>query len=120
VAAAEALTLATKAGLDPATALEHMKAGAGNSRMLEVRGPLMVEGRYDIDSATLDTLTKDTEIISAFADQEECPVPLLAIAATVLRAASAQDHHHLDPAVVREVLGAFAGLPDRTREGSRP
>ncbi len=111
VAAAEALTLAAKAGLDTGTALELMSAGAGNSRMLEVRGPLMVGGDYDVDSATVDTLTKDSSIILDFAAEQDCPTPLLSIAANLLRAASAQGHNDLDPAVVREVLGGLAGMP---------
>jgi 3-hydroxyisobutyrate dehydrogenase-like beta-hydroxyacid dehydrogenase len=113
VAAAEALTLAAKAGLDAGTALELISAGAGNSRMLEVRGPLMVAGEYDIGSATLDTLTKDSQIIHQFADDQDCPVPMLSMAATILRAAAGQGHHDLDPAVVREVLGGLAGLSSR-------
>ncbi len=111
VAAAEALTLAAKAGIDTASALELISAGAGNSRMLEVRGPLMVAGEYDVGSATLDTLTKDSEIILGFAAERDCPVPMLSIAATFLRAAAGQGLNDLDPAVVREVLGALAGLP---------
>lgn len=110
VAAAEALTLAASAGLDEKTALELIAAGAGQSRMLEVRGPLMVEHSYDVDSATLDTLTKDSEIIRSFADEQDCPVPLLSLASMFLRAASAQKRNDQDPAVVREVLGGLAGL----------
>lgn len=111
VAAAEALTLAAKAGLDTSTALALISAGAGNSRMLEVRGPLMVAGDYDVDSATVDTLTKDSSIILDFAAERDCPTPLLSIASTLLTAAAAQGHHDLDPAVVREVLGGLAGMP---------
>ena len=110
VAAAEALTLAARAGLSEQTALDLIAAGAGNSRMLEVRGPLMVAKDYDVDSATLDTLTKDCEIIRSFADEQDCPVPLLSLAATFLRAGSAQGLNDQDPAVVREVLGRLAGL----------
>jgi putative dehydrogenase len=42
VAAAEALVLAKKARLDPRLALKAIADGAGSSRMLEVRGPMMV------------------------------------------------------------------------------
>lgn len=115
VAAAEALTLAAKAGLDVGTAFEHISVGAGNSRMLEVRGPLMVAGEYDIGSATLDTLTKDSTIILDFAGDQDCPVPMLSIAATFLRAAAAQGLNEQDPAVVKEVLFALAGLPARAQ-----
>lgn len=43
-AAAEALTLATKAGMDPQRVFEALVAGAADSRMLQVRGPFMLEG----------------------------------------------------------------------------
>lgn len=110
VAAAEALTLATKSGLDPDAALELMASGAGQSRMLEVRGPLMTSGEYDVGSATVDTLAKDTEIILDFAAKQNSPVPMLSIAATFLRAATANGLNHQDPAVVREIIGGLAGL----------
>jgi len=112
VAAAEALTLATKSGLDPEAALELMSAGAGQSRMLEVRGPLMTAGEYDVGSASVDTLVKDTEIILDFAANQNSPVPLLSIAATFLRAAAANGLNDQDPAVVREIIGTLAGLGD--------
>lgn len=118
VAAAEALTLAAKSGMDAGTALENISAGAGNSRMLEVRGPLMVAGEYDVGSATLDTLTKDSEIILDFATKQDCPLPMLSTAATFLRSAAAQGFNEQDPAIVREVLGALAGLPARIEEAT--
>jgi L-threonate 2-dehydrogenase len=115
VAAAEALTLAAKSGVDAATALENISVGAGNSRMLEVRGPLMVAGDYDIGSATLDTLTKDSEIILDFATKQDCPLPLLSTAALYLRSAAAHGLNEQDPAVVREVLGSLAGIHPRVQ-----
>jgi 3-hydroxyisobutyrate dehydrogenase-like beta-hydroxyacid dehydrogenase len=111
VTAGEALTLAAKCGLDLEVTLELISAGAGNSRMLEVRGPLMVAGEYDVGSANLDTLNKDTQIILDFAKDQNCPVPMLSIAATFLRAAAAQGLRAQDPAVVKEVLSGLAGLP---------
>lgn len=113
VAAAEALTLASKCGLDEKAALDLIAAGAGQSRMLEVRGPLMVAGDYDVGSATVDTLGKDTEIILDFARQQNSPVPLLSIASMFLGAAAAQSLNDQDPAVVREVLGSLAGLGEQ-------
>ena len=110
VAAAEALTLATRAGLDQAAALQLVTSGSGNSRILELRGPMMVAGDYDQGSSTLDSLAKDTEIIVSFAGDHSCPVPMLATAATFFRSAMSQGFAQLDPAVVREVLGGLAGL----------
>jgi L-threonate 2-dehydrogenase len=115
VAAAEALTLAAKCGLDPGAALELITSGAGNSRMLEVRGPLMVAGDYDVGSATVETLNKDTEIILDFAAGQNCPVPMLSMAAAFLRSAAANGWHDQDPASVKEVLSTLAGIVDERK-----
>lgn len=117
VAAAEALTLAAKCGLDPGAALELITSGAGNSRMLEVRGPLMVAGEYDVGSATVETLNKDTEIILDFAAGQNCPVPMLSMAAAFLRSAAANGWHDQDPASVKEVLSTLAGIVDERKVG---
>src|SRR4029434_8916484 len=47
VATAEALVLGMKAGLDPKAIFETIKTGAGNSRVFELRGPMMVSEKYD-------------------------------------------------------------------------
>src|SRR6266702_3183812 len=44
VAAAEAMVLGMKGGLDPALVLKVVAGGAGGSRMFQVRGPMMVQG----------------------------------------------------------------------------
>src|SRR5678816_1723824 len=49
VAAAEAMVLAMKSGLDPALSYKVLTDGAGNSRMFQVRGPMMVKGDYSSD-----------------------------------------------------------------------
>jgi L-threonate 2-dehydrogenase len=117
VAAAEAMTLAAKAGLDPAEALRLITAGSGNSRILELRGPMMVSGDYDQGSSTLESLAKDTEIIVSFAGDHSCPVPMLATATTFFRSAMSHGLDQLDPAVVREVMGKLAGLERPASEG---
>ena len=47
VASAEAMVLGIKSGLDPKQIFELVKAGAGNSRIFELRAPMMVADRYD-------------------------------------------------------------------------
>src|SRR5262245_15232284 len=49
VAAAEGFVLAKKAGLDPAMTYKVIADSAGASRMLQVRGPMMVKGDYSSD-----------------------------------------------------------------------
>src|SRR5438105_427927 len=46
VAAAEAMVLGMKAGLDAQTIHDMVTTGAGNSRVFELRAPMMVKGRY--------------------------------------------------------------------------
>ena len=102
-AAAEALGLARMAGLDPQRSLEVLTAGAGTSRMLEVRGPTMVSRQFDGVGMRIQTFAKDIEIISAFARQFGCPVPLFA-AQRLYAAAGAQGLGDLDTAAVALVL----------------
>ena len=76
VAAAEALVLAKRAGLDPKTALTVIADGAGSSRMLEVRGPLMVRGDYSKALMKLGIWRKDMAIIADFARDVDAWTPL--------------------------------------------
>lgn len=109
VAAAEALLIAERAGLDPRLALAALTTGAGTSRMLEVRGPLMLAGAYDEASMRVSTFQKDLDIISGFARDLACPTPLFGAAAQVHLAALAQGHGDDDTASVFAVLRRLAG-----------
>src|SRR6516225_7273165 len=62
-AAAEAIVLGTKAGLDPERILEVISSGAGTSRIFELRGPMMAKGVYTPPTATMRVLQKDSAII---------------------------------------------------------
>jgi 3-hydroxyisobutyrate dehydrogenase-like beta-hydroxyacid dehydrogenase len=122
VAAAEALLLAGRAGLDLPAALAALTSGAGTSRMLEVRGPLMIDGDYGA-AMRVQTFQKDLDIIGAFARQLGCPTPLLATAAQLNLAALAQGRANDDTASVFAVLQQLAGLPARppaVPEGTGP
>ncbi len=110
VAAAEALVLAMKAGLDPALVLDVVASGAGGSRMLEVRGPLMVENRYDQAGIAGSVFQKDIRIIGDFATSLQCPVPLFSASSDVHLSAVAQGFGDVDTAAVCVVLERLAGL----------
>jgi L-threonate 2-dehydrogenase len=108
-AAAEALLLAQRAGLDLADVLAAVGDGAGGSRMLQVRGPLMAAGRYSPATATVATMQKDNALIAAFADSVASPTPLFAATAVLYQAAVAQDRLQEDTACVFGVLQRLAG-----------
>jgi 3-hydroxyisobutyrate dehydrogenase-like beta-hydroxyacid dehydrogenase len=108
-AAAEALLLAQRAGLDLRRVIDVVGDGAGGSRMLAVRGPLMAEGRYGEPTATVATIRKDNALIAEFAAGLASPTPLFAAAAVLYQAAVAQDRLQEDSACVFAVLERLAG-----------
>ena len=114
VSAAEAFVLGAKAGLDREMILKVIGDGAGTSRMFEVRGPMMVAGRYDEATMKVDVFQKDMKIISAFAGELQCPTPLLSAAAQIYTTALARGRAKQDTASVCAVLEEMAGIE---REG---
>jgi 3-hydroxyisobutyrate dehydrogenase-like beta-hydroxyacid dehydrogenase len=109
VAAAEALTLAMKAGLDPARVVEVVRQGAGGSRMLEVRGPMMAAGDFDTVTAGFPMYYKDLGVISQFAMELDCPTPLLSASLPIYLAGGAS-YPKCDVAAVCGVLETMAGV----------
>jgi putative dehydrogenase len=110
---AEAVVFAQKAGLDPAMMLDVIGDGAGSSRMLGVRGPMMVAGTYDEPAMKLDVYQKDIDIIAAFAREIGAPTPLFSQSAVFYTAALAQGRGKQDTAAIASVLKTMAGLePD--------
>ena len=103
MAAAEALNLAERAGMDPNAMFDVLTAGAGTSRMLEVRGPMMVERSYPSDSATVGILAKDVGLILDFAGGLDAPTPLLSLVSSFFAAARGLGRGGADPAVLAEV-----------------
>lgn len=109
VAAAEALTLAMKAGLDPARVIEVVRLGAGGSRMLEIRGPMMASGVYEPVTAGYPMYFKDLAIIGQFAADLGVPTPLLS-AVLPIYLAGGNAFPGADVASVCGVLEAMAGV----------
>jgi L-threonate 2-dehydrogenase len=109
VAAAEALVLAERAGLDLAAVLAAVADGAGSSAMFEVRGPAMAARDYSGPGVTTTVFAKDLEIIAGFAGETGTPTPLFALASSFYAAALAQGHGGDDTASVHAVLRRMAG-----------
>ncbi len=103
-AAAEALSLARRAGLDLGVALDVLTSSAAASRMLEVRGPLMVRGDF-APQMKLDLFMKDLHLIQGAAADVGAPVPLTDVAERLYAAAQAAGRGGEDLAVVVTALG---------------
>jgi 3-hydroxyisobutyrate dehydrogenase-like beta-hydroxyacid dehydrogenase len=108
VSAAEALVLGIKAGLDPATMVKVLGDGAGSSRMLQVRGPMMVRNDYADAAMKVGVWQKDMQIITEFARELDCPTPLFAATTAIYNAAMAQGFAESDTASVCAVLESWA------------
>jgi len=115
VAAAEAMVLGMKAGLDPAQVLRVVAGGAGGSRMFQVRGPMMVKGEYSEATMKNEVWQKDMTIIGDFARELACPTPLFAASAPIYNAAMAMGFGKEDTGAVCAVLEEMAGNPRRRK-----
>jgi len=109
-AAAEAITLAEKAGLDPKRVVDVITTGAGSSRMLEVRGPMMTTGIYEPATMRARTWKKDMTVIGGFASAHDCPVPLFNVCESLFDSLLAMGHDAKDTGAVRLVYEALAGI----------
>jgi 3-hydroxyisobutyrate dehydrogenase len=110
-AAAEAIVLGVKAGLDAERIIEVISSGAGNSRIFELRGPMMAKGVYTPPTATMRVLQKDSAIIADFARALGVDTPMLAAAAPLYDEAEALGYGAEDVGAVHAVLARRAGLP---------
>lgn len=103
-AAAEALALARAAGVDPAAALPALMAGAGASRILELRGPMMAARDYVPPTMQLKTFLKDLGIIEEFGHSSDCVLDVFAAAAALHRRAAEAGWGDADAASLHEAV----------------
>jgi 3-hydroxyisobutyrate dehydrogenase len=102
-AAAEALTLVRQAGLDPGKVLDVLAASAGTSRMLELRGPMIVRQEFPAQMK-LTLFMKDLGLILGAAADAGARLPLTETARALFAAAEAAGHGGEDLAVVAAAL----------------
>jgi 3-hydroxyisobutyrate dehydrogenase-like beta-hydroxyacid dehydrogenase len=115
VASAEAMVLGLKAGLDARTVFEMVKSGAANSRVFELRAPMMVNDRYDDPTMKISIWQKDMAVIGEFARTLSCPTPMFDASAPIYQKAMRAGHSEHDTAAVCAVLEAMAGVKRRRR-----
>jgi 3-hydroxyisobutyrate dehydrogenase-like beta-hydroxyacid dehydrogenase len=118
VASAEAIVLGLKAGLNAATIYDMVTTGAGNSRVFELRGPMMVRDSYQHASMKVSVWQKDMAVIGEFARRIGCPTPLFDATVPVYNKAMRTGHAEHDTAAVCAVLERIAGVK-RTKNRPR-
>ena len=109
-AAAELMALGAKAGCDPATLFEIVNRSAGNSWMLENRGPRMMEQCPAVTSA-VNLFVKDIGLALDLGGGSKIPLPLAAAAHQMFVGASAMGHGSDDDSLVIRAYEALSGAP---------
>jgi 2-hydroxy-3-oxopropionate reductase len=110
-ALAEAFVLAAKGGLAPAMLLEFLKDSAADSKMLEVRGPLMASHRFD-PQMKIDLFLKDFKLMLEEGRHLGVPLPLTSITQQLVTATAVAGRGEEDLAAMITTFERLAGLSD--------
>ena len=104
---AEALVLATKAGLDPQSVIDITSVGGAKTSAMEVRGPRMVQRDF-APRFSADNMYKDLSTALRLAETCGASLPAASISLEILRTARAQGKGKLDSSIVVTVLESMA------------
>ena len=110
VASAEAMVLGIKAGLPPQLIFDLIKTGAGNSRIFELRAPMMVKDRYGDPTMKISVWQKDMDVIGGYARKIRVPTPMFDASSAIYAKALKGGHGAEDTAAVCAVLEKMAGV----------
>src|SRR5215475_2937315 len=108
-AAAEALTLARKAGLDLGIVLDVLNSSAASSAMLKVRGPMIVRRDFPAQMK-LDLFMKDIHLMQEAAERVGASLPFTDLAERLYEEARVAGHGAEDLAVVATALEGRGGV----------
>jgi len=108
-AACEAITFASRLGLDIAKVYEVITASAGNSWMFENRVPHILDGDYAPKSA-VNIFTKDLGIVSDIGRAETFPLPIAAAALQLFLMTAATGMGRDDDSSVARMIAQITGV----------
>jgi 3-hydroxyisobutyrate dehydrogenase-like beta-hydroxyacid dehydrogenase len=108
-ALAEALVLGAKGGLAPAVLIEILKESAGASKMLDVRGPLMANHRFDAQMK-IDLFLKDFKLMLKEGLRLGVPLPLTSVTQQLTTATATAGRGEEDLAAIVTTFELLAGL----------
>jgi 3-hydroxyisobutyrate dehydrogenase-like beta-hydroxyacid dehydrogenase len=104
VASAEAMVYGMKAGLAPQAIFDLIQGGAGNSRIFELRAPMMVKNNYKTVTMKIDVWDKDMQVIGDYGRKIKVPTPMFDASKPVYIKAQKMGLGALDTAAVCAVL----------------
>jgi 3-hydroxyisobutyrate dehydrogenase-like beta-hydroxyacid dehydrogenase len=100
------MVLGMKAGLDPDQIVKLVGAGAGSSRIFELRAPMMAADAYEPATMKVSVWQKDMDVIGKFAAELGVATPLFSASGAVYDEAVEQGLGPLDTASVCRVIEA--------------
>jgi L-threonate 2-dehydrogenase len=110
VASAEAMVLGMKAGLPANLIFGLVKAGAANSRVFELRAPMMVKNNYKNATMKISVWQKDMDVIGSYARHIGVPTPMFNASKAIYAKALSGGYGAEDTAAVCAVLEQMAGV----------
>jgi 3-hydroxyisobutyrate dehydrogenase-like beta-hydroxyacid dehydrogenase len=119
VATAEAMVLGIKAGLPPQLIFDLIKTGAGNSRIFELRAPMMVQNNYRDATMKISVWQKDMDVIGGFARNIGVPTPMFDASSKIYLKARKSGYDDQDTAAVCAVLEKMAGVKRAGKKSKR-
>lgn len=108
-ALAEALVLGAKGGLAPAVLVKILKESAGASKMVDIRGPLMADHRFDAQMKVA-LFLKDFNLMLEEGRRLEVPLPLTSVTQQLAMATAVAGRGEEDLAAIVTTLERLAGL----------
>ena len=112
VGMAEALVLGAKAGVDPEIIIKVLSGGYAQTRVMDVRGPKVIEGNFTPGFKSKFHY-KDLNIIMDTARRLHVPLPATAVAHELFSALLAAGGGDLDHSAIIKVIEALAGVEAR-------
>ncbi len=104
VSTAEAMLFAKRMGMDQKQVIKVISGGAGGSRMLDVRGPVMADRSWANTQISHIVFGKDIKLIDQALAEAGCPSPLFEACKPIYTAAIALGHGEDDTASVYDAL----------------
>jgi len=114
VGMAEALVLGAKAGVDPEIIIKVLSGGYAQTRVMDVRGPKVIEGNFTPGFKSKFHY-KDLNIIMDTARRLHVPLPATAVAHELFSALLAAGGGDLDHSAIIKVIEALAGVEARSK-----
>nr|WP_242831397.1 2-hydroxy-3-oxopropionate reductase [Desulfitobacterium dehalogenans] len=114
-AVSEALTMATKAGANPETVYKAIRGGLAGSTVLDAKGPMMFERRFD-PGFRINLHIKDLNNVMETGHDIGSPLPLTATVMEMMQTLKSYELDHQDHSALVQYYEKLAGIEVRNAD----